>query len=381
MENLHTTLFLPKDRVSIRAKFLEFRWVHESGGGPFVLKLSTSEGYIIYYQGESKALFKITLDEFEKECEFEASFEEVKTHKGSISVAKRVSKIKVIRRSILTLDVFTDQNAELVAGSLGDLVLSYLNIHNGSPELFFAHVNRDTLFGEKFSDLMEKISSYRSSLQFVCLDTHISIDKNPTKFHVSSTGEAKFSPDIASLKRHFSSFIEHPLAWSEDENIIYLVWESHGIEVIFRVSANYFDFTIREMTEQKRNEYILQQQRKKEQESQREYLVLNDAMIDNLGRFGRSHLDAALAAGFDINSIYRNGESLLHIFINEDHDLIQALIENGININALNKNKWSPLYLMRRQLEPTEKNKELYVWLVAQGAVAKPDLHSDGWEG
>ncbi len=76
-----------------------------------------------------------------------------------------------------------------------------------------------------------------------------------------------------------------------------------------------------------------------------------------------------------------SGNTLLHsVILNEESpDVIKLVVELGFDVNATNGRNWSPLYLVRKYLKPSNSNKEIHSWLVSQGAIAKPDILSEPW--
>ena len=86
-----------------------------------------------------------------------------------------------------------------------------------------------------------------------------------------------------------------------------------------------------------------------------------------------------LSNGFDINTKDTQGNTLLHEFIESDYETIRELVQSGIDINAQNNKGWTPLFTLRKYLEPSNKNIETHSWLVQQGAIAIPNRFEDKW--
>jgi hypothetical protein len=63
-------LYLPKDRVQVEAKLVEFEWQESNYGEYCLMKFVTSDGHEIYYKGKSEKLLLLTQDEYAPEVSF-----------------------------------------------------------------------------------------------------------------------------------------------------------------------------------------------------------------------------------------------------------------------------------------------------------------------
>lgn len=371
-------LFLPEGRVHVSAELIDYEWIHGAFEGPCYASFKTNDGHSIVYKGASKKLLLVTLDEFENKLEFESEFKKEVASYGPVSSIVKPSKIKLIKKAVFDKNSFTGGNAKFAKSALGHLALVYVNDLKANLESMLFNLEGDSILGESFDNILKQ-SKMTGEMCFGSHGIVVRIEKKPTTFHMH-LGDRSFQTDISKLTKYLKGKINSPLDCCYDDNSIYLIWEDAGIEAALRVGSNQFEFKINKLKSNVREEHQSRYKRRLEEESKLEYYAVNDTMVENLLMHKEKHLNKMLALGLDINATDSSGHTLLHLLIGRDHDVSKLLVKRGIALNTLNKNQWSALYFLRCNSEPNTENKKFHKWLLDQGAVAKPNLHSADWE-
>lgn len=152
-------LYLPKGRVQVDAKLLEFEWDSSEYGDYCLMRFETAEGDTFYYKGNSEKLLLLTQDEYAPDVTFFATFEVtyLDADLPPVAAAKRPTQITVKRLNACGggVSVLRGDNKEFANGAIGIVVKQYFEAYRFDCNLYFATLREDSFLGFSFTQLLK----------------------------------------------------------------------------------------------------------------------------------------------------------------------------------------------------------------------------------